>query len=157
MGVVDWTPGKEESKTEGSIIGAPPIIGGQPPVGPQPAPVGTGKATRHATAPHDDSRRDSASLRIGEILLDYRRGLRKLGRAARDLSGPKEPPNEAVHPDETLVRTFLLLGRSVSVELLSLAWMAGDTYQTGVRRSQASGREHNRRLGPGEGQIPADR
>ena len=50
------------------MIGARPIIGGQSPVGPQPAPVGTGTATSQTTAPQDDSSRGSASLRIGEVL-----------------------------------------------------------------------------------------
>jgi hypothetical protein len=68
LGGADAPAGKDELKPEGSIIGARPIIGGQAPEGPQPAPVGTGTAMSQATAPHDESRRVSASLRIREVL-----------------------------------------------------------------------------------------
>jgi hypothetical protein len=46
------------------MIGARPMMGAQPPVGPQPAPVGTGTAKSQTTAAHDEATRESASLRI---------------------------------------------------------------------------------------------
>jgi hypothetical protein len=157
LGPVDGNPRKGELKPGGGIIGARPIIGGQAPDGPQPAPVGTGTATSQTIAPHDDTTSASASLRIREVLHITPRLCGEWVEPGMIRLGPTAGRERCGWADET--RCFglgvcePLRDRVLGVAILGLL----PSQSNGRRRSQADGREHIRRLGAGEGQIPVDR
>jgi hypothetical protein len=135
-------------------------MGGQSPVGGQPAPVGTGTHISQATAPQDESRRGSASLRIREILHIAATAHGRMGRAGRSpvISGriATGVPAGVRHPISGRACREPLRDRSLGVAVLDLvAHRAKPTggaalKQAGGNITQGSGREKGRFRRTGE-------